>query len=133
MRSELSRDEGRRRSVYRDSLGYFTIGVGYLVDARKGGGLPENIIDALLDFSIDRAYSDIKDEPWFLACDTDNRRRALINMSFQLGAHLRGFVNSLAAIERKDWATAGRCLRKSLWYRQTPDRAERVVSMLESG
>jgi lysozyme len=133
LRAELSRDEGRKRSVYRDSLGFYTIGVGHLVDARRGGGLPEPIIDALLEWDIDTAYDGVKDEPWFIACDTDNRRRAVLNMYFELGPKLRGFVNTLQSMVEQDWAMVGKRLRKSLWYRQVPERAERVVRMLEQG
>jgi lysozyme len=38
---QLTREEGKRRSAYQDHLGYWTIGVGRLIDARKGGGLSD--------------------------------------------------------------------------------------------
>ena len=44
----LRRDEGRVRHAYQDHLGYWTIGVGRLIDQRKGGGLSEDEIDYLL-------------------------------------------------------------------------------------
>ena len=44
----LEAEEGRKRSAYQDHLGYWTIGVGRLIDRRKGGGLSPDEIDYLL-------------------------------------------------------------------------------------
>lgn len=37
--AELERDEGFRAKPYRDSKGYWTVGIGRLIDKRRGGGL----------------------------------------------------------------------------------------------
>lgn len=34
--------------AYQDSLGYWTIGVGFLIDGRKGGRLPDAVRDFVL-------------------------------------------------------------------------------------
>ena len=39
---DLTIDEGRVSHVYKDSLGYYTIGIGHLVDQRKGGRSEEH-------------------------------------------------------------------------------------------
>ena len=39
LRRELVRDEGLRHLPYLDSEGYWTIGVGIMIDERRGGGL----------------------------------------------------------------------------------------------
>src|SRR3546814_8522584 len=44
----LNREEGRIPHAYQDSLGYWTIGVGRLIDKRKGGRLTNVEIDMLL-------------------------------------------------------------------------------------
>jgi lysozyme len=36
---QLRRDEGEVLHAYQDKYGYWTIGVGRLIDARKGGGI----------------------------------------------------------------------------------------------
>lgn len=134
MTSELTRDEGVRYSAYQDHLGYWTIGVGRLIDSRRGGRLSPSEVQLLLRNDIELALADISDEPWFLACNTDNRRRALVNMRFQLGGSgLRSFRNSLRMIEEQRWAAAGVNLRRSKWYNQTTARAERVIRMIENG
>ena len=35
----LLQEEGFRRSAYTDHLGFWTIGIGKLIDAKKGGGI----------------------------------------------------------------------------------------------
>lgn len=43
IKKQLIRDEGNVPYAYSDSLGYLTIGVGFLIDKRKGGRLPEAV------------------------------------------------------------------------------------------
>ena len=131
---DLIRDEGVKESAYQDHLGFWTIGVGRLIDARKGGRLSPDEIRYLLRNDIADCFRDIQSELWFLACDTPGRRDALLNMRFQLGAQgIRQFRTSLGYIQNRQWALAGVNLRKSLWYKQTPVRAERVIRMIENG
>lgn len=139
LKQELKADEGVRHTIYKDSLGNWTIGVGHLVlpselSEYKGRYVEDKEIDALLESDIHKAFTSISSWPVYKAMDTDARQRALINMSFQLGTKdLAGFKNSLRELENLQWAKAGARLRKSLWYRQTPKRAERVIRMLETG
>lgn len=132
---ELERDEGRVPHAYQDHLGYWTIGIGRLVDKRKGGRLRDDEIDYLLANDIREAIADIADLPAWQAVKNDPvRARALLNMRFQLGgAGLRGFVNSLRFIAAKDWGRAADNLRQSKWFQQTPARAARVIRMIETG
>lgn len=131
--AELNHEEGRRKSAYKDSLGYWTIGVGCLIDARRGGGLRDNEIDFILQNRMQECVGTIQNEPWFLACDTEPRRRALVDMYFQLGPKLRGFTRSLQYITQQDWKNAAKCLRATLWAKQTPVRAAAVIGMIENG
>ena len=83
--SQLRRDEGEVLHAYVDSLGFLTIGVGILIDKRKGGGLlPEEsefIFNNRLRL-INEALS--KRIPWISKLDPA-RRGVLINMAFQMG------------------------------------------------
>ena len=134
MKQELIRDEGIQYSAYQDSLGYLTIGVGRLIDQKKGGHLSQDEVDFLLVNDIEYALKDIHQESWFLSADTDNRRRALVNMRFQLGpSGIRTFKNSLSLLTQGKFKEAGIELRKSQWYQQTPVRAERVIRQIENG
>lgn len=134
LRAELARDEGRVPYAYADSLGYWTIGVGHLIDRHKGGHLPEPIIDALLDHDIDQKVADLDANiPSWRDLDAV-RQRVLLNMCFNMGwGGLRGFTNTLQATKEHRWAAAAAGMRASLWARQVPERAERLAKAMESG
>lgn len=137
MRGELEHDEGRRKAAYADSLGYLTIGVGRLIDARRGGGLSDDEIDYLLDNDIRRKAAALATKwPAFLALLATEpvRARGILNMAFQLGVDgFLGFRNSIAYLERRQWQQAAANLRLSKWAQQTPERARRVIAMIETG
>lgn len=131
---ELRRDEGVVPFAYQDHLGYWTIGVGRLIDKRKGGGLSDAEIDFLLSNDIDRFEKQVIDAlPWYSRLD-DVRQRVLVNMAFNLGiAGLLGFKNTLAMIERGDYAGAAKGMLNSKWATQVGERARRLATMMETG
>jgi len=64
--AQLKIDEGVRESVYLDSEGYYTVGVGRMVDDRKGGKLSEDEIEYLLDNDIDRIQNQaVREFQWY--------------------------------------------------------------------
>lgn len=131
---QLNRDEGRKPAAYQDHLGFWTIGVGRLVDARKGGGLRDDEINYLLRNDIeDRINALTKALPWFQNLD-DARKGVLLNMAFQLGtAGLLGFKNTLEQIRAGAYATAAGMMLQSKWATQTPERAARLAKQMETG
>ena len=48
LKEQLKRDEGVVAHAYEDTLGFLTIGVGHLIDGRRGGGLSPDEIDYIL-------------------------------------------------------------------------------------
>ena len=134
LRAELARDEGRVSHAYTDSLGYWTIGVGHLIDRRRGGRLPDPIIDALLDGDIEEKANDLDANiPWWRNLD-DVRQRVLLNMCFNMGwGGLSGFAHTLQAIKERRWADGASGMRSSLWAKQVPERAERLAKAMASG
>lgn len=130
----IAYDEGEVDHVYKDSLGYWTIGVGHLVDAVKGGSLPKEIVDAL--FNWDRAHKETELRaaiPWYDGLD-DVRKAALLDMAFNLGtAGLLGFRQTLAAIRAGDYVTASTLMLQSRWATQLPVRANRISQMIKTG
>lgn len=131
---ELRRDEGVVPFAYQDHLGYWTIGVGRLIDKRKGGGLSDAEIDFLLSNDIDRFEKQLIDAlPWYGRLD-EVRQRVLVNMAFNLGiGGLLGFKNTLAMIERGDYAGAAKGMLASKWAGQVGERAKRLATMMETG
>lgn len=128
-------DEGVVLHAYTDSLGYLTIGVGRLIDKRKGGGISHEEAMYLLDHDVTRIWHElVKRFPWVLSLD-DVRQAVLANMAFNMGVPgLAKFVNTLAAVRRGDYSAAVNGMRRSLWYRQVQkSRSERLIRMMLSG
>lgn len=132
---QLRGDEGTKANAYQDSLGYWTIGVGRLVDGRKpGGGLRQDEIDLMLANDIaDRVVALGSALPWFAALD-DARQGVLLNMAFQLGtAGLLGFHDTLALVQTGQYTEAARRMLDSKWAQQTPERARRLATQMSTG
>jgi len=132
---QLTRDEGRKPTVYQDHLGFWTVGVGRLVDARKpGAGLRPDEIDYLLRNDInDRIEALTRAIPWFQDLD-DARKGVLLNMAFQMGtAGLLNFKNTLRMIEHGDYDGAAVGMLASKWATQTPERAQRLARQMKEG
>lgn len=158
--AHLEREEGRRSRAYRDHLGYWTIGIGRLIDPRKGGRittdeeailiandptrrpgdwrnwvLTDSEIDMLKRNDIKRFVAEISQWPAWKAVEGNVARQvALTSLAFQLGiVGLRQFKNSLRMVEEKRFADAAANFLKSKWARQTPERAKRVTDMIRTG
>ena len=132
---QLRGDEGERACVYKDHLGFDTIGIGRLVDARKpGAGLRPDEIAYLLNNDVDDRISALhKRLPWFQDLD-DARKGALLNMSFQLGVEgLLKFERTLGLIREGQYDLAAHAMLQSLWAKQTPARAKRMAEQIRTG
>lgn len=134
VKDQLKRDEGTVLHAYQDHLGYWTIGVGRLIDKRKGGGITEDEADYLLNNDISKRAGELENRiPWFNDLDLV-RQGALINMSFQLGVEgLLGFKTTLSLIREHKFNEASEQALKSLWARQTPNRARRIAAQIAEG
>jgi lysozyme len=139
MKTELVRqlkgDEGVKPCAYQDHLGFWTIGVGRLVDGRKkGAGLRPDEITYLLNNDIDdRINALTKALPWFQDLD-DVRKGVLIAMAFQMGTEgLLGFERTLSLIRDGKYENAAHAMLQSKWAQQTPERAQRMAEQLRSG
>ena len=129
----LIEHEGIVESAYQDHLGYWTIGVGRLIDARKGGKLYPDEINYLLNNDINRCIEQLKTSlPYFNEL-TNNQQMGLVNMCFQLGINgLLKFTQLLSAIHTNNKIKIREEAMDSKWYKQTPKRAEDVIALLLS-
>lgn len=132
--TQLRRDEGCVPHAYQDTLGLWTIGVGHLIDRRRGGRLRDTEIDFILSNDIDEKYQELlRALPWIEQLD-QVRTAALVNMAFQLGTQgLLGFTQTLAAVRDGRYDHAEVLALQSRWAKQTPQRARRVARQLASG
>lgn len=131
---QLRRDEGEVLHAYQDHLGFWTIGVGRLVDQRRGGGISPLESAFLLQNDIERCRGALLQRlPWFAGLDPV-RQAAVVNMAFQLGVDgLLQFNRTLASVRDGRYAEAETHGLQSRWAQQTPARARRVLRQIATG
>ena len=134
LKGELIRDEGNRPWAYQDSEGWWTCGVGFLIDHRKGAVIPQPVIDFWLDWLLIKLQAQLRGAlSWFDDMD-DVRQRVLANMAYNMGiTGLLGFKKALAACERKDYDAAADEIADSDAARELPDRYQRLIIMMRTG
>lgn len=147
----LEMDEGLELTLYKDTLNYYTIGIGHLLTKENSMTKAIEILDEQVGRSTgghitkEEAYSlfkqDIKNtldliekssiiNPVFESL-SPIRRLGLISMVYQMGIRgVEGFKNSLKFMSEGKWDMVERNLKLSLWYKQTPNRALRVVNII---
>lgn len=139
----LVREEGKSLEPYRDSLGYWTIGIGHLIDRRKGGTLPRWIAPSFPITEEECQNLFVEDcagkEGMLMSLpEWDSldgvRKVVLLAMAFQLGPMgVLKFKKMLAAMRAKDWETAAAEVLDSDLAEQTPDRAKRLSRAMATG
>lgn len=133
---ELERDEGRVLHAYQDSLGYWTIGIGRLIDRRKGGGISNEEADYLKLNDIRKVKEGLDRRlAWWRTLDSV-RQRVVMNLAFNLGADglADKWPNTVALIRMGDYASAAKAMRNNrVWNGQVKGRAERLAKMMETG
>lgn len=143
----LEEHEGFVPHAYQDSLGIWTIGIGTMIDGRRGGGITHDEALYLLQNRIQKAALQLdRAIPWWRALD-EIRRRILVDMCFNMGVGraprtnglddkgegLLSFQNTLAHIKAGNYTLAAAGMLKSKWATQTGNRAQRLARMMESG
>jgi lysozyme len=129
--TQLRRDEGFVSHAYRDSLGFWTIGIGRLIDQKKGGGITNEEAAYLLRNDIEKVDKQLQSRiPWVVTL-SPARRGVLQNMAFQMGIDgLIRFKNTLVMIEQREYAKAAAAMLDSTWAKQTPERAQRLSKQM---
>jgi lysozyme len=131
MSNRLTAEEGVRRLPYKDTLGVLSIGVGRNL---MSVGLRPDEIQLMLNNDIEQCITDLDLKlPWWRNM-TDNRKMALCDMCFQLGINgLLLFKNMLTQMQVNRYDLACEAALDSTWAKQTPARANSVVSLILAG
>ena len=134
VREQLVRHEGKRNSAYQDSLGYWTIGVGHLIDSRKGGAISDDSVFAILDEDIEKVFVQLDDYlDWWRNLD-EVRQMVLVNMCFNLGVNgLLSFNHTLTHIQNGEYKQAAEGMLQSKWAKQVGSRAKELAQLMEYG
>lgn len=128
---DLRADEGWRPYVYKDHLGFDTLGYGFLIDERKGVGLPKPVAEFWLQYAVNERLAELQRRWPAFEKQPDDVKRALGNLVYNLGAAgVVGFAKMLGALERGDRKEAAEQLLDSLYAKQVPNRAGRVAKLL---
>jgi len=131
LEDELIRDEGMRLKPYIDTVGKLTIGVGRNLDDR---GIDEREARLMLQDDIAICEEELdRNAPWWRGM-SDARRRALLNMCFNLGfPKLSNFKEMLLCLQNGSYARAAGEALDSKWAGQVGDRALRISKMFREG
>lgn len=134
IKKALMRDEGFVPHAYKDSLGYLTIGYGFLIDEKLKAEIPKTVADFWLDYEIRQVTIALTREfAWFDDLDYV-RQDVLINMCFNLGiTRLKTFKKTIALIGKKQYKEASVEMLNSVWATQVKGRATRLAKEMETG
>lgn len=133
LKSQLVQHEGFVPAAYQDSQGFLTIGVGRLIDERRGGGITKDEALYLLANDIHKAESLAAQYLWYAELD-EVRQNVICELIFNMGpGRFAGFKKAIAAIEQQDWKEAAAQLLDSKWAVQVGNRALRLAEMMRSG
>lgn len=138
--------EGVSLTVYVCPAGYPTIGVGRNLktnpltqeEIKVCGdymhGITKNAAFYLLRNDIERVVNDCKKKIPFWKQLDDERKYALLDMSFQLGiGGVLKFKKMLASMGVGNWKDAAEHCLDSKYAQQTPTRAKRIARTIETG
>lgn len=140
LKEEITKEEGERLKVYRCTEGYLTVGIGHKIvqgdlEYQKpiGFQITKRRSTELFEKDIARTLDELdKQIPW-LKTQPVEVIRAVSNMAFQLGVRgVQKFTKMLENLRDKNYEMAYIEGLRSIWARQTPARARRVMTMIRN-
>jgi lysozyme len=128
---QIKREEGLRLTPYNDSVGKLTIGYGRNLE---DVGISLDEAEYLLANDISKVKIALAQKiPWMTGLN-EPRQAVLVGMAFQMGVNgLLLFKNTLAMVKSGEYESAAKNMLKSLWAKQTPERALRMANQMASG
>ena len=139
LQDEIADDEGVIYETYHCSLGHLTGGIGHLItewdeefyEKPIGTKVPNEQVNDWFEKDIKVTINDCK----IIFDNFDNlpeeAQLVIANMCFQLGRpRLSKFKNFIAAVKDEDWQRAGDEMQDSRWYKQTTNRADRLIARI---
>jgi len=140
LQEEISKDEGIKFETYRCSLGHLTGGIGHLItewdeeiySGPVGTAIPTEQVNDWFAKDIETTIKDCNLLFSQFNNLPDDIQHVLANMCFQLGRpRLSKFKNMIAAVEDLDWERMADEMENSRWFKQTPNRAKRLIAIVD--
>ena len=138
LREELKEDEGCKYEIYLDHLGLPTHGIGHLItewdeeyEKKVGTEVSEERVNECFAKDVETVLKDCK----VLYSNFDELpeevQLILANMMFNMGrTRLSKFSKLKLAVDDEDWMEASIQMEDSRWYKQVPNRAERLCKRM---
>ena len=135
----LEFEEGRRNKPYICTGSHWTYGVGHKMtedEVKKyppGCIIPDDVIDKVFTADKQKAVNAAKGYAWFQKLN-DARQAVIVSMIFQLGTFgFAKFQNTIKLISKGNYDGAAAQMLRSLWAKQTPNRAKRHSEQFKTG
>jgi lysozyme len=114
-------NEGFRGDVYKDHLGFDTVGFGTKMP------LDEDEAELLLTHRLKKKIKEIEAKEPYINKLPLEKQEIVIEMAYQMGVTgVMNFKNMWVALKENDYKTAGAEMLDSLWAKQTPNRAKEL-------
>jgi GH24 family phage-related lysozyme (muramidase) len=137
----LTFEEGKRLKAYLCSQGYKTVGIGHNLDAdpamgilkrtvRLGTTITEKECAALFEHDLKGVYAKLSRALPEWTTFEKKYQYVLISMFFQLKNPMafKNTINNMR-LDRPEAVIAG--IKSSLWYKQTPNRCDRLIQVIK--
>jgi len=139
LKARVQDHEGLRTSVYLDTLGKKTVGIGHLVQDHElerfaeGVEIPMEEIMEIFEMDLNRAAAgaDMLIEDNVGHDLPQHVGEVILEMVFQLGTTgVSKFKKFWKALRVKDWKKAAEEMKDSRWHSQTPRRCESLAEIV---
>lgn len=140
-KAEIKRHEGEVLEIYKDSLGYKTLGIGHLCqpndpeyDWEVGTKVSQEVVDLYYEDDFNKHLAEaihvFGTEEAFYNLPQDIQH-VLVNMCFNLGGtRLSKFKNMLKACRKHDWKQMSIEMEDSRWFKQVGRRSLELQEMV---
>lgn len=126
----ITKHEGLKTHLYKDSLGNFTIGIGYDIQSR---GLPLPVINQLCEEDIHYHYSALSKYLWFQLLN-DARKIVILDLAYNLGqVGLMKLESLIIELQKKNYSEAAKVMLQFEWAKQVGQRAIEDAKIMETG
>ena len=131
----ITANEGEVLKPYKDSLGYWTIGIGHRIYGEvppkwKGGIKTQEMFNLFFQdyksalMTAQNIFPDLDDYP-------EDAQMVLVDMCFQMGNKVKRFLKMREAIDTGDWNLAAWEIIDSQYLLETPVRARNNALILK--